>query len=255
MADDKSGEILLSTRNLSKNFRGLVALRNHEFDIHRGEIIGVIGPNGSGKSTLFNCITGFSKPSQGKITFKNEQISGLSPSLVVRKGLARTFQGSRLFTSLSVRENVRAAAQLRNPTNIAEAIFQGNKFHAARSRIANHAEELLQLVGLADQADRLASQLPYGDQRRLEIARALATSPDLLLLDEPAAGLDSAETRQLAQLIRNIRDTHGISVVVVEHDMDLIMNLCERIQVLAAGEVICFATPAEVRQNPRVREA
>ncbi|CCM79925.1 ABC transporter ATP-binding protein [Rhizobium mesoamericanum] len=255
MVDASSDEILLRTRGLTKSFRGLIALRDHQIDLRKGEIVGVIGPNGSGKSTLFNCITGFSKPTAGEVFFRHDRISGLRPSAVVAKGLARTFQGSRLFVSLTVRENVRAAAHLRHQTNIFEAVLLTRRYFGTQEAATRQAEELLSLVGLSHQADRLACELPYGDQRRLEIARALATAPDILLLDEPAAGLDSAETKQLADLIRRIRDSRGVTVVVVEHDMDLIMNLCERIQVLAAGEVICVGTPQEVRAHPRVREA
>lgn len=247
--------LLLKTAGLTKAFRGLVALRDHSIELRDREIMGVIGPNGSGKSTFFNLITGFSQPNSGTIEFCGRSIVGLATSRIVSLGIARTFQGSRLFGSLSVAENVLAAAQLRHPIGPVAAVLRGPRYRARTREAEMIAGRLLDLMGLAAQADRPASDLPYGDQRRLEIARALATEPRLLLLDEPAAGLDSNETRALAGLIRTIRDRFGISVVVVEHDMDLIMALCERIQVLATGEVICVGTPAQVRSDPRVREA
>ncbi|WP_448952325.1 ABC transporter ATP-binding protein [Labrys neptuniae] len=249
------GTPLLRTTDLTKAFRGLVALRNQAISVQAGEIVGIIGPNGSGKSTFFNLVTGFSRPNAGTIEFQGRSIAGLSTAAIVERGIARTFQGSRLFGSLSVRDNVLAAAQLRHPIGPLAAIVRGPRFRANLDAATAYADELLELMVLRAKARQPASALPYGDQRRLEIARALATQPRLLLLDEPAAGLDSNETRVLAGLIRTIRDRYGIAVVVVEHDMDLIMNLCERIQVLATGEVICTGTPVEVRNNARVREA
>ena len=253
--DARAGDVLLRTSGLTKAFRGLVALRDHAIELRRREIMGVIGPNGSGKSTFFNLITGFSRPNAGTIEFQGRSIVGLATAEIVLRGIARTFQGSRLFGSLTVGENVLAAAQLRQPIGPLDAVLRGRRYRAHASAAHAKAHELLDLMGLLGQAERPAADLPYGDQRRLEIARALATGPDLLLLDEPAAGLDSNETRQLAGLIRRIRDIYGITVVVVEHDMDLIMALCERIQVLATGEVIAIGTPEQVRNDPRVREA
>lgn len=250
-----AGTPLLRTEGLTKRYRGLVALKDHAIAIRSGEILGVIGPNGSGKSTFFNCITGFSKPSAGCVEFKGQSIVGLPAARIVERGIARTFQGSRLFGSLTVAQNVLAAAQLRHPVGLLGALWRGPRYRAASASAHEAAHRLLDLMGLTAQAGRLAADLPYGDQRRLEIARALATEPELLLLDEPAAGLDSNETRTLASLIRGIRDRFKITVVVVEHDMDLIMALCERIQVLATGEVIGLGTPEEVRKSPKVREA
>ena len=250
-----AGTPLLTTEGLTKRYRGLVALKDHAIAIQAGEILGVIGPNGSGKSTFFNCITGFSKPSAGRVEFKGQSIVGLPAARIVERGIARTFQGSRLFGSLTVAQNVLAAAQLRHPVGPLAALLRGGRYRAATEAANDVAKRLLDLMGLGAQANRLAADLPYGDQRRLEIARAMATVPELLLLDEPAAGLDSNETRVLADLIRRIRDSFRITVVVVEHDMDLIMALCERIQVLATGEVIGLGTPEEVRRSPKVREA
>jgi branched-chain amino acid transport system ATP-binding protein len=250
-----TGEILLRTSGLTKSFRGLVALKQHRLELKVGEILGVIGPNGSGKSTFFNCVTGFSRPDSGTVEFEGRSIFGLPTEQIVRLGIARTFQGSRLFGTLTVAENVLAAAQLRHPIGPFDAVVRGSRYRSRKADAETIARRLLALMGLTGQADRLSADLPYGDQRRLEIARALATEPSLLLLDEPAAGLDSNETKALTALIRRIRDEYGVTVVVVEHDMDLIMALCERIQVLATGEVIAVGTPEEVRNNPRVREA
>lgn len=256
LRDSRSDEqILLRTTGLTKSFRGLVALRDQAITLRAREIVGIIGPNGSGKSTFFNLITGFSQPNSGRIEFKGRSIVGMRTSRIVDLGIARTFQGSRLFGTLTVGENVLAAAQLRQPIGPIASVVRGPLYRRRLEAAEAVASDLLDLMGLTGQADRLAADLPYGDQRRLEIARALATRPDLLLLDEPAAGLDSNETKVLAGLIRAIRDRFGVAVVVVEHDMDLIMGLCERIQVLATGEVICVGTPEEVRNHPRVREA
>ncbi len=246
---------LLETSGLTKAFRGLVALHDHAITLRANEILGVIGPNGSGKSTFFNLITGFSKPDAGQVKFRGQSVIGLTAARIVELGIARTFQGSRLFSSLTVSDNVLAAAQLRHPIGPLNAVVRGKQYQSRLGQARDIAAKLLDFMGLTPQADRFAADLPYGDQRRLEIARALATQPQLLLLDEPAAGLDSRETQVLVGLIRSIRDTFGVTVVVVEHDMDLIMTVCERIQVLATGEVICVGTPEEVRRNPRVREA
>ena len=243
---------LLETTGLTKAFKGLIALQGHTMRVNVGELIGVIGPNGSGKSTLFNLISGFLPPTSGTIKLEGQNISGLEPARISRLGIARTFQGTRLFKNLSVLENVRVSAQLRHPINLAQALFGGNTQAKA---INDTALELLNLVRLTSRKHDKAGSLPYGDQRRLEIARALATRPKLLMLDEPAAGLDSSETRALLELIQKIRTDYNLAVIVIEHDMELIMNLCERIQVLAYGQTIGEGTPKEVQASPRVREA
>jgi branched-chain amino acid transport system ATP-binding protein len=244
---------LLETNNLTKAFKGLVALQNHSMRVEAGELIGVIGPNGSGKSTLFNVISGFIAPTSGSVKLLGAQIGGLEPAKISRLGIARTFQGTRLFKNLSVLENVRVSAQLWQPINLVQALFGG--MNAQSRAIDSAALELLHLVKLETRLQDKAGSLPYGDQRRLEIARALATRPKLLMLDEPAAGLDSSETQALLELIRQIRDQYRVAVIVIEHDMDLIMNLCERIQVLAYGNAIGEGTPTQVQANPKVREA
>jgi len=250
----RSGPPLLATRGLTKSFRGLTALKGHAISVWPGEIVGVIGPNGSGKSTFFNLVTGFQRPDSGAVELDGGVIHAHSAASIARLGIARTFQGSRLFTQLSVLENLQAAAQLRHPTNVVEAIFGSGRLSRATRATDTTAAELLGLIGLAAAAGRRAGDLPYGDQRRLELARALATGPRLLMLDEPAAGMDATETKALLDLILEIRRRYGVAVIVVEHDMDLIMNLCERIQVLAHGEVIFEGPPAAVRASPRVRE-
>jgi branched-chain amino acid transport system ATP-binding protein len=245
---------ILVTRDLTKSFRRLTALKNHSVEVKRGEILGVIGPNGSGKSTFFNVVTGFQKPNAGTVRFEGQEIQHLSAPNIVRLGVARTFQGTRLFPRLSVRENLRAAAQLRHPLGFADAVFGLPRLGRVNRAVEQLTDEMLTLINLRARADDRAADLPYGDQRRLELARALATRPRLLMLDEPAAGMNAAETQSLLRLIDDIRKRYELAVIVVEHDMDLIMNLCDRIQVLAHGEIIFEGTPPEVQANPRVRE-
>lgn len=245
---------LLATSGLTKIFGRLTALRNQGITVRQGEIVGVIGPNGSGKSTFFNCVTGFLRPNAGEVRLAGQPISHLPPAHIARLGIARTFQGTRLFAGLSVLENVRAAAQLRHPSSMIDAVFGTPRLREVARQVDSIADDLLGLVDLRRHAHRRAGDLPYGDQRRLELVRALATGPRLLMLDEPAAGMDAAETRRLLQLIDDIRRRYRLGVIVVEHDMDLIMNLCDRIQVLAAGETVFEGSPAEVQAHPRVRE-
>ncbi|WP_199178665.1 ABC transporter ATP-binding protein [Acidimangrovimonas sediminis] len=245
---------LLETRGLTKSFRSLVALSDQSIRVDRGEIVGVIGPNGSGKSTFFNLISGFLQPDSGEIRFAGAPIVAQPADRIVRLGIARTFQGTRLFQALSVADNVRAAAELRQRTGLAAALLGGGRRRRAEAAVEEITEELLDLVGLTARQENRARDLPYGDQRRLEIIRALATRPSLLLLDEPAAGMDASETKVLLGLIDEIRTRYDLAVIIVEHDMDLIMNLCERIQVLAHGSKVFEGTPAEVQAHPAVRE-
>jgi branched-chain amino acid transport system ATP-binding protein len=238
---------LLATSGLTKTFGRLTALRGQGIVVRTGEIVGVIGPNGSGKSTFFNLVTGFLRPDAGEVTLDGVAIARLAPARIARMGIARTFQGTRLFAGLSVLENVRAAAQLRHPSSMLDAVLGTPRLRRVEREVGAMADELLALVDLRRHASRRAGDLPYGDQRRLELIRALATGPRLLMLDEPAAGMD-------AELISDIRHRYKLGVIVVEHDMDLIMNLCDRIQVLAAGETVFEGSPAEVQAHPRVRE-
>ncbi|MEZ2131417.1 MULTISPECIES: ABC transporter ATP-binding protein [unclassified Sinorhizobium] len=254
MSGSAASEPLLATRGLTKSFRNLVALRDHAITVRKGEIVGVIGPNGSGKSTFFNLVSGFLRPDKGEVFFDGQSIAHRRAADIVRLGIARTFQGTRLFPALTVEENVRAAAELRHRTTMFDALFGTGRRLRAEGDVETTTRELLALVGLQERRDRRACDLPYGDQRRLELVRALATRPRLLMLDEPAAGMDASETRALLKLIDDIRRRYDLAVIVVEHDMDLIMNLCERIQVLAHGSHIFEGTPAEVQAHPRVRE-
>lgn len=254
MSGSAASEPLLATRGLTKSFRNLVALKDHEITVRKGEIVGVIGPNGSGKSTFFNLVSGFLRPDKGEVFFNGQSIAHRRAVDIVRLGIARTFQGTRLFPALTVEENVRAAAELRHRTTVFDALLGTSRRLRAEGEVEATTGELLALVGLQERRDRRARDLPYGDQRRLELVRALATRPRLLMLDEPAAGMDASETRALLKLIDDIRRRYDLAVIVVEHDMDLIMNLCERIQVLAHGSHIFEGTPAEVQAHPRVRE-
>src|SRR5262245_12004974 len=254
MIASSSSAPLLATRGLTKSFGSLVALKDHELSVQRGEIVGVIGPNGSGKSTFFNLVSGFLRADQGEVLFSGMPIMHRSAAEIVRLGIARTFQGSRLFPALSVAENVRAAAELRHRTNMLDALFDTPRRVRAERDVEAMTGELLDLVRLGRRRNDRARDLPYGDQRRLELVRALATRPQLLMLDEPAAGMDASEARSMLRLIDDVRRRYDLAVIVVEHDMDLIMNLCERIQVLAHGSRIFEGTPAEVQASPRVRE-
>ncbi|MCC7446967.1 MAG: ABC transporter ATP-binding protein [Anaerolineae bacterium] len=246
---------ILQVRNLSKAFRGLQALQDVTFELYRGEIQGVIGPNGAGKTTLFNCLAGVFPPTSGDILFANQSLGKLSAPQVARLGIARTFQNIRLFGTLTVLDNVRVAQQLRTPFNPAE-VFAGlpSLWRKENALLAN-SYELLEIFDLADLWEQQATNLPYGAQRRLEMARALATQPKVLLLDEPAAGMNETETDDLHRMILRVRERFGVSIILVEHDMRLIMNLCERITVLSYGKVIARGTPAAIRQNPAVIES
>lgn len=246
---------ILETHNLSKSFQGLQALQGCAFALYSGEILGVIGPNGAGKTTLFNLLTGFLIPTGGRVVFRNHDITAAPPSHIARLGLARTFQNIRVFGSLSVSENVKAAVQLRVKTTVWETLLGLPSFQRAEKEIEDRALALLDLFGLRPLRDRPAASLPYGDQRRLEIARALATSPTVLLLDEPAAGMNPAESDEMHRLILDLRTRFGLAIILVEHDMRLVMNVCERIVVLNYGQIIAAGKPEEVRNNPQVIES
>jgi branched-chain amino acid transport system ATP-binding protein len=250
-----SNEIIFRAEGLGRSFRGLQALAGYGVDLRRSEILGVIGPNGAGKSTLFNVVTGFLPPTSGRITFAGQGIAGKPPHRIAALGVARTFQNIRLFGRMSVLDNVLAAAAVRGKPNVLASMvglpFAARKERALRERALGHLEDM----GLLPVANAYAASLPYGVQRRVEIARALALRPSLLLLDEPAAGMNAHETAELTETIRDIHRRHCLTTVVVEHDMSLIMPLCDRIQVLNYGRVIAEGTPAQIRQDPRVIEA
>jgi branched-chain amino acid transport system ATP-binding protein len=243
---------ILQTQELAKSFLGLQALQNFSIAVNINEILGLIGPNGAGKTTSFNLLTGFLVPTAGRILFKGEDITGRPPAQITRLGLARTFQNIRIFHSLSVLENVMAAAQLRTHVSLGELILSAPTFRHKEIQIRARAYDLLNLLNLGDYAHRPAASLPYAHQRRLEIARALATEPQLLLLDEPAAGMNPAESDSLHQLILDLRARFHLTILLVEHDMRLVMNLCERIIVLNYGKIIAEGRPEVVRADPQV---
>lgn len=243
---------ILRTEGLAKSFLGLQALQDFSITVNVNEILGLIGPNGAGKTTCFNLLTGFLIPTAGRIHFKGGDITGRSPAQIARLGLARTFQNIRIFNSLSVLENVMAAAQLRTHFSLGELLLSTPGFRRKEVQVTARAYELLNLLGLSEYANRPAASLPYAHQRRLEIARALATEPQLLLLDEPAAGMNPAESDSLHQLILGLRARFQLTVLLVEHDMRLVMNLCERIIVLNYGKIIAEGRPEAVRADPQV---
>jgi branched-chain amino acid transport system ATP-binding protein len=239
-------------KNITKAFGGLVAVNDVSFAIEKGSIVAMIGPNGAGKSTVFNLITGVYQPTSGSITLEGESLAGLITDRVTKRGIARTFQNIRLFSSLSVFDNVRAVFHLHLRGDVRHALWRGRAFHAEEQSIAGRVLELLEIFQLGRFREAPAKSLSYGDQRRLEIVRALAAQPKLLLLDEPAAGMNATEKAELTRLIRFIRDQFQISILLVEHDMPVVMGICERIAVLDYGEKIAEGTPAEVRRNPKV---
>jgi branched-chain amino acid transport system ATP-binding protein len=245
---------MLDLRGVTKRFQGLVALKEFDFTVRRGEIASLIGPNGAGKTTLFNIITGLFRPTHGSVAFEGESLVGLKPNAIVRRGIARTFQNIRLFKDLTVLENVMAGRHCRTRAGVMAAFLRPPSQRREEAAIARHAYETLGFVGLAEMADDLAKSLPYGLQRRLEVARALATSPRLLILDEPAAGTTVQETRGLMELIGRIRAT-GVTVLLIEHNMQVVMEISDRIAVLDYGEKIAEGSPGEVQVDPRVVEA
>jgi branched-chain amino acid transport system ATP-binding protein len=247
--------IVLQATGLSRSFKGLKALSDYNLSLSQGEILGVIGPNGAGKTTLFNVITGFVPPDAGDISLHGGSIVGKAPDAIVRAGIARTFQNIRLFSGMSVLDNVLTAQQVRRPAGFAQTILSLPVFTNNERRMRESALSHLRELGLDTFADHPARSLPYGLQRKLEIARAIATEPAILLLDEPAAGMNAQETAELTGFIREIRRRFDLTIIVVEHDMSLIMRLCDRIQVLNYGRIIAEGTPGAIRIDPAVIEA
>lgn len=246
---------ILECINLGINFGGLAAVDNFNIAIGRTEISGLIGPNGAGKTTVFNLLTKVYQPSRGTILLDGKDTNGMTTAQVNRAGIARTFQNIRLFNDLSVEENVTVAMDAQMHYNMFSGIFRLPGFWKEEKVVHDRALELLDLFHMADLAGVKAGSLPYGAQRRLEIVRALATNPSLLLLDEPAAGMNPSETAELMENIRKIRDTFQIAVLLIEHDMSLVMNICEGIAVLNFGRIIAKGTPADIQSNPAVIEA
>ncbi|MDI3316585.1 MAG: ABC transporter ATP-binding protein [Bacillota bacterium] len=246
---------LLKTVDLGIAFGGLRALSHLNLEVEAGELVGLIGPNGAGKTTVFNLLTGEYAPTEGEIHFDGRRLGRLKPHQVNRLGIARTFQNIRLFRGLSVVENVKAALHSRLAPTFLATLLRSPGFYRDEARVEAEAMRLLALVDLQAVARQPASSLPYGLQRRLEIARALATGPKLLLLDEPAAGMNPQESRALMELIRSIRSGFGLTILLIEHDMSVVMSVCDRILVLDHGVEIARGTPEEIRRNPRVIEA
>ena len=246
---------LLSLHHLSHDFSGLRAVDDFTLDLAEGELVGLIGPNGAGKTTIFNLITGLYRPTQGRVLFRDEDLTGRFPSYIVSRGLARTFQNIRLFRSLSVLDNVRMAHYNQAGYTLLDSLLRLPRFHRQERRLRDRSLELLDLFGLTDVAYAQAGDLPYGRQRRLEITRALATNPALLLLDEPAAGMNPAEADALLELIVRLHRDFHLTILLIEHQMRVVMNCAQRLSVLDFGQTIAEGTPAEIRANPRVVEA
>jgi branched-chain amino acid transport system ATP-binding protein len=246
---------LLQLDSVTIRFGGLTAVSELSLSIGSDELIGLIGPNGAGKTTAFNLITGVYQPTSGTIQFGGQSTAGLKPHQLTKLGIARTFQNIRLFASLSVFDNVRAAVQLHRPHGIRNALWRGRGFHDGESAVEKQVLELLDVFKLGRFRHSEAKSLPYGDQRRLEIVRALATQPKLLLLDEPAAGMNPTEKIELMKTIQFVKDKFRIAVLLVEHDMQVVMGICQRIAVLDYGVKIAEGTPGEIRCNPKVIEA
>lgn len=250
---------LLSVKHLTKNFGGLCAVSNVSMEINEHELIGLIGPNGAGKTTLFNLLTGVYEPSEGSIELnvdgKMTEIGGMKPYRVTQMGLSRTFQNIRLFKNMTALENVKVAMHKDIKYGTFAAILRLPSYYREEERVQKQAEELLRVVGLYEKRDERASNLPYGEQRRLEIARALAADPKILFLDEPAAGMNPQETADLTALIHQIKDQFNVTIVLIEHDMSLVMNICERIYVLDYGKCIANGAPEEIQNNEFVIRA
>lgn len=245
---------ILELSGVTMKFGGVTALNNVNFHVNKGEIAALIGPNGAGKTTVFNVITGVYAPTEGDIRFKDESIVGMKRHHVTKLGIARTFQNIRLFGESTALENVMTAADVHNKVGVVGSIFGTPRSRREEARSKEKALELLEFIGISKRAGQLAKNLPYGDQRRLEIARALATEPGLVLLDEPAAGFNPSEKKALAETIRKIRDA-GYTVLLIEHDMSLVMGVSDRVSVLDFGTKIADDVPAKVQNDPRVIEA
>ena len=243
---------LLEATGVSKRFGGLLAIDNVSLHLPRAAIHAIIGPNGAGKTTLFNCLTSFVKPTTGAIRLNGGRIDGLRPDLVAAHGIARTYQNIRLFPDLTALENIMVGVDAKRPESLVGALFSTAAHRRTVRDTTARANQLLQALGLAGRGDRLARHLPYGDQRRLEIARAMAIDPVLLLLDEPAAGMNPVESHAMMDLIRSLRDVHGLTILLIEHQMRVVMGISERITVLDHGACIAEGTAAEIRNDPAV---
>jgi branched-chain amino acid transport system ATP-binding protein len=246
---------LVNAVQVVKRFGGLTAVNKMDFQLEKGEIVSIIGPNGAGKTTFFNTMTGIYRPEEGNILFNGKSLVGLRPDQIAERGISRTFQNIRLFSNMTVIENILVGMHPHLKQSAVDSLLRLPTFTKEELRAEKRADELMEYVGLKGVGDELAKNLPYGGQRRVEIARALAADPLLLLLDEPTAGMNPLETEDAIKLFRRIRDEKGITVLLIEHDMRVVMNISERISVMDYGEKLAEGTPAEIRANPRVVEA
>jgi branched-chain amino acid transport system ATP-binding protein len=246
---------LLQTTNVVKRFGGLTAVNKINFSLEKGQIASIIGPNGAGKTTFFNTLFGIYRPEEGTIDFNGATLIGLRPDQIAERGIARTFQNIRLFGSMTVIENIIVGMHTQLKQRGTDALFRTKNFYREEDEAEKRAESIMEYVGLKNVGNELARNLPYGGQRRIEIGRALASNPTLLLLDEPTAGMNPNETEEAIKLFRRIRDDRGVTVLMIEHDMRVVMNISERISVMDYGEKIAEGTPAEIRSNQRVIEA
>lgn len=248
-------EIILKFEHVVKRFGGITASNDINIDVPKGSIYGIIGPNGAGKTTLFNMVTGVYDCTEGEIRFLDQKINGLPTHIIAQKGIARTFQNIRLFGDLSVYENLLTACQKNISYSLMDGILRTRKCRKQEEEMQKYCNTLLREVGLYEMRDQRANNLPYGMQRRLEIARALAVRPQIILLDEPAAGMNEEESAQLSEFIRTIRDTKEITVVIIDHHMDVIMSICDKISVLNFGTLLAAGKPWEIQNNPEVISA
>ena len=247
--------VLLQARQVTKRFGGLTALSQVDLDLEEGRIASIIGPNGAGKTTLFNVFTGMYRAEEGEVTFRGRPLLGLTPDQITALGVCRTFQNIRLFANMTAVENILVGMHCRVALGLWHVLARGPRFHREEGRLWDRAAELLDVVGLRPKANELARNLPYGDQRRLEVARALASGPTLLLLDEPTAGMTQGEARELMVLLRRLIAEYGLTILLIEHNMRVVMGVSDRVTVLDHGEKIAEGRPAEVQRNPRVIEA
>ncbi len=245
---------ILWSENIKQRFGGIIAVDDVSFELDKSEIVGIIGPNGAGKTTLFNNITGMCKPTEGKVYYKGRDITGMKPFQITQLGIARTFQNIRLFEHMTAIENVKVGMHSRTDANILDCVLRLPRHRKTEREAEKKALSILELTGISDYRYHYATSLPYGLQRKLEIARAIASSPEILLLDEPAAGMNEQETSNLINFIREIRDL-GYTILIIEHDMRVIMNICNRIYVLDHGKLIAKGKPSQIQKNPRVIEA
>lgn len=246
---------ILETHAITKRFGGLLAVSKLDITVQERSISSIIGPNGAGKTTFFNCITGFYKPEEGEILFQNQSIKGMSPDRITHHGISRTYQNIRLFANMTALENILVGQHSRLESNLLDVLIHTQRFFKEEQASQEEAKRLLDYVGLEGRGDQLARNLPYGDQRKLEIARALASKPNLILLDEPTAGMNPRETTETMALIRRLRDDMDITILLIEHDMRVVMGISDSISVMDFGQKIAEGSPEDIQQNPRVIEA